>query len=250
MKFAVRNRSCSFVVGAIVCVALLAPVAQAGVVLDLPASYLTGAHSVTLNDVPSEVYAVASWGQGFSITSTFEYDPDLGMFKYTYEIDANKKDISHFIIEVSPDIEDDELVGMPKGAEDPKLYKPGQNGNSNLWLPADIFGFKVDLSTDTNSYNFSFYSPRLPMFGSFYSKGGNDKGVFVHAYNAGLTSNAQQLADYANMTWDELAALNRFIYVPDTATLPTATAPVPAGALLGGLGMGCLALRKLRRRKN
>ncbi len=252
MKTALGSRRCRVVAGVVMCMALFVPIAHAGVVLDLPIGYLTGAHSITLDDVPSELIAVGSW-TGVSITSTFEFDPTRGAsgeFLYTYVIDvgtgAGIKDISHLIIEVSENITEDELIGLPNNVVDPDTYTSDSHGNSNPGFPVgfELFGIKADNLTG-QTYTLSFYSPRLPMFGSFYSKGGQD-----YVYNVGLTATADELDDYANMDWDELAALNIFLYVPDTATLPTVVVPLPAGVALGGLGMGCLALRKLRRRKN
>lgn len=180
-------------------------------------------------------------GGNFKITSTVSLaGVENGLQKYLYEyiIDAAVRDISHIIIETSPDIGDDIALNTITGGtvSGPGLFKPG---SGNPGMPGDIYGFKVDLTPAAQDYSFSFYSFRAPVWGDFYAKdgktGGPGGGEEVYAYNKMFGTNPSNPLD-PNVTAANVGSADYkgWIITPDTRT--TVVIPEPSSLAIAGLG--------------
>lgn len=172
--------------------------------------------------------------------TVFSWDvTDLGSsFIYKYTLTVPEKDISHFIIEVSPSFTEDNILS-PNPLEKMVLgtYGPDEPGNSNPGIPDSMKGIKTTEEINNTTYTLTFTSNRAPVWGDFYAKdgttGGQDK-IDIAIWNSGF--------GYPDV--DGLSAGH--ILVPDSVTPPTA--PAPAAIVLGSLGMGLVGL--LRRRNS
>jgi len=142
------------------------------------------------------------------------------------------KAISHVIIQLSDSIKD---ITPSDGTDEVKTYNPGDDGNSNVGLPASIYGAKITPSGDVTKWTVEFNIDREPIPGNFYAKDGKDGGVWTYVYNTGLTS-----------------AQGAFIMRPDThghdGPPGGPPIPTPAAACAGLVLMGAIgAARRMRK---
>ena len=137
------------------------------------------------------------WPFSFNISWNVSQDINTNLWTFEYTLSATRKDVSHFIIEVSDGAAQDDFpqlsangVPLSFAGEDSKLEGPAHwginQGNSNPGYPSskEIYGIKFDTGELSTTYQLSTY--RSPVWGNFYTKGGNHKGQFVHAYNNAL----------------------------------------------------------------
>src|SRR5690606_36314298 len=98
-------------------------------------------------------------------------------YSYTFQHDGNGAAISHMIVEGSPGIGDDDIIGL-SGAKNPDVgFQMAQSGNPDI--PEGLWGILVEpLGEDDTSFTFSFYSNRMPVWGDFYAKNGGRVGEF------------------------------------------------------------------------
>ena len=187
----------------------------------------------TLTVAANEIIAGGSWGSGteFYYNVTRPLDPTAPLHYY-YEFTASASPgLSHFILEVSGAADDlaaftlapPDYLNGPTGEGYEILLDDYSSGGPNPSEPGDtweIFSIKFgDMFTGSGPWTVEFDSYRLPMEGSFYSKGGSDS----YAYNTGLVGGED------------------FILVPDTAYVPA-----PGAVLLGILGLSVVGY-KLRK---
>jgi len=162
------------------------------------------------------------WPYSFTIGWDITYDMGTALWTYEYTLSATRKDISHFILEVSGlagegSFYDVEINGNPADFEGPALWGSHQ-GKSNPGIPSDFYGIKFDGGGSTVTY--SFTTELDPVWGNFYVKSGKDKGKWVYAYNKALGH-------------DGFESMNKldFIPRPDGGGAPPVV-PEPVSALL------------------
>lgn len=207
-----KNKASAMLLG----LALLFSSAQAADVA--PADY-SGSRTT-----PTGITGTAAWGKVPGYMVSWEITQSGNVFHYVYDISVPSKDISHTILELSDNINKDNISsliynfkvnGSSTSTPSPTLFSPSDPGNSNPGLPSDIYGIKIEMN-DT-SEKISFDSLRAPMWGDIYSKDGKDGGIFVYAYNTGFGTDPIG-KDYS-----------KWIAVPDTKQIRV---PEPATYLL------------------
>ncbi len=144
---------------------------------------------------------------------------DNGTYTYKYILSVPRKEISHFIIEVSPTFTSNNILQILQGSGSVDEY--GDEGNSNPGIPGTINGIKT--ASGGLTYTLEFISNRMPVWGDFYAKDGKDGGNNVAIWNCG----------FGNPDSDDSSIGH--ILVPDT-TPPIV--PVPGAIALGSIGMG------------
>jgi hypothetical protein len=185
------------------------------------------------------------WPSVFTIQWDITQDLDTSLWTYEYTIFSDRKDVSHFILEITKGEEFGDIVDprvqyengnweseIPEGG---RIWD-GTNGNSDPGWPegASMFGIKFD--TGSNYISYAFETTRDPVWGNFYVKSGKHEGENVYAYNSGL--------DPANA--DSSNTLD-FIARPDGGSNPPVV-PEPASSLLFLSGSAVFAYRRYFKR--
>ena len=158
---------------------------------------------------------------------------DNDLWHYRYELTSTGKDISHFIIEVSPSFSSEDILNCSWDYSYVEIdtFTDGQ-GNSNPNIPGPIYGIKFDgYGPDSEYWVISFDSRRAPVWGDFYAKDGVSQGVGVNAaWNEGFLRD-DPTAPPSNDTIDN------HILRPDTVT----EIPEPSGFLVAISCLGSYA---------
>lgn len=162
-----------------------------------------------------------------------------GIWDYSYTFTVPRGEISHLILEVSPNFSESDISSISGTFEDIeiKTYSPADPGNSNPNLPGPIYGIKFD-EVETTTGTFTIQTLRNPVWGDFYARNGtagNDQGVFNTAWNAGFLT-----ADPSDPPSD--GSIGFHLLVPDT------NAPIPDASTLLLTCTGALSLIAIRRR--
>ena len=181
--------------------------------------------------------ASASWADG-GLTISWEIIKNSdGTWTYVYELTALKKDISHFILEIT---DDGNAFNLLEGSDEtfgkPATYS--SDDPSNPLMPNSIYGIKSD--AEGLGLTYTIVTDRAPVYGIFYAKDGvdNDAGSkeWVAAWSSAL--NDENYKKNANLTTID------FIVRPNGAE-----APIPGAVwLFGSAAAGIVGLRRIRRK--
>jgi len=142
------------------------------------------------------IYATGGWNK---FVTTLEWDigfnEENGIFTYQYTWKAVLRELSHIIIELTPEIVidgTDIVIPDPDGTDDKfPSYEIGgfskSNGTSNPGIPGTLYGMKIEPGSDTFDYTFWFSTEQAPVWGNFYAKGGGgNRPDAIYAYNTGF----------------------------------------------------------------
>lgn len=157
------------------------------------------------------------------------------LWQYDYNFTVPSKNISHVIIEVSPNAQDSDFTILSGISQWVQNYD-GQ-GNSNPNIPETMRGIKF--GPDGLDYSFSFTTTRAPVWGDFYAKDGKSDGTFVTAWNAGFTA-----SDTDPTVPPSNGSVSYSILRPNTAVI----VPEPVSSILFIIGAATLGFRRYLRR--
>ena len=148
------------------------------------------------------------------------------------------KDTSHFIIELSENIQAGDLYNFTGDIDGTPEFGTFEPGNENPGFPVgeSIFGVKINMGGDQLVVGFD--CTRSPMWGDFYAKDGVSHGLWNFAYNTDLGVAVANPNDYLGIPLDGEGNMLYKVLVPDTIPEPTT---------LAMFGLGCLALLRKRR---
>ncbi len=175
------------------------------------------------------------WPYSFILSWDITYDLNASIWHYEYNLSVEKKEISHFILELSETAQYDDITnvtinGNSATIEGPKTWTKA----GNQIIPNPFYGIKFDDGGKSASY--SFDSSLDPVWGNFYAKGGIDKGNLVNAYNNALED--------SNFNSDNKLD---FIVRPDGGSSPPVV-PEPISSTLFIVGGATLGLRTFRKK--
>lgn len=187
-------------------------------------------------------------------------DNNNGTMNYAYKLVTSAQNVvSHFILDLSDNCANSlsSCMGtISYGADDGAgsvSWGSFSGGGANPGLPGVIDGIKLDETfSDDGVFEFSFNSPRVPVWGDFYAKGGqpananNPSGFAV--WNLGLDPSLHGSSD--NKAF--------FIAVPDSVNacngtgISTCNVDLPESGsgwlmLVGLIGLSVMARRRLVR---
>ena len=186
-------------------------------------------------DTSNGVNATNDWANNFSIKWEINQDSATKNYTYSYTLDTTDPGISHFIVEVTKDINEFWYEDANWSKTELDDWSGSQPGNPNL--PQEFYGLKFDEMEGTQDVTVSFTTDRAPVWGVFYAKGGSSSGSgkFGTAWSSAL-----DLDDYK--TGEDTSL---YIARPDSAPIPE-----PASILLFGTGLlGLAGLGRKRIRK-
>jgi hypothetical protein len=173
------------------------------------------------------------WDTNFKISWLIEQQMD-DSWHYNYQItdtlgNALRKAVSHFQIEVSPDVSKNDFWGFGGDWFFTDVTHIGMPFANSLRLDYGVEG----------QTEWDFYSTRAPVWGDFFAKDGTTgttDGVMVYAWNTGFY-------DADPMVAPSDGSIGNKILRPDTDTQV-----VPEPGTLGLIGLGLMGLVAGRRR--
>jgi hypothetical protein len=175
------------------------------------------------------------WPYSFIISWDITYNINALIWHYEYNLSVAKKDISHFILELTDTAQYDDITnifinGTPATVEGPQIWTHAGNQS----IPNSFYGIKFDQGGGSVSY--SFDTSLDPVWGNFYAKGGSDHGNLINAYNNALEEN--------NFNSDNKLD---FIVRPDGGSSPPVV-PEPVSSTLFIVGGATLGFRRFRKK--
>ena len=188
-------------------------------------------YSGSLTSDDGGLTGVGVWADpGSTLSWTVQQNLDYS-WNYEYTLTVASKDISHIIFEVSDAFTADDFSNASHGNSAVGDYGT-DNGNPDI--PSTMHGLKFD-ETEGTTLTISFDSIRVPVWGDFYAKNGNQAGDTVQLWNTGLTASDTDPTDAPAS-----GTVSNHVLVPDTY--------VPEPVTMSFLALGGLAL--LCRRRN
>ncbi|MBN9690906.1 MAG: VPDSG-CTERM sorting domain-containing protein [Verrucomicrobia bacterium] len=146
------------------------------------------------------------------------------IWNYEYTWSTADKNLSHIIIELSntsvviSNLKVNGATGSTSNYEI-KTYTVGGNGDSNVGLPGDIIGIKLDDKADLTTTTFSFDTVNSPVWGDFYAKDGTSKvgnGNDAITYDTYAYNTTFLAADPTDAPSN--GSINHHVLRPDTVT--------------------------------
>lgn len=172
------------------------------------------------------------WKSGAQLSWSVDDQTYAGLWTYTYTFSAERKDISHGIIEVSDTFTSANIfAGTTGGYDGPKTYSGADP--SNPGMPGAMWGIKWN---DTATW--TIVTDRAPMWGDFYAVDGKGGALGVLAYNSGYGAETTAAIGDGNA--------GGWILTPDTQS---GVIPEPGTFLLLGSGLLGIAFYQRRRAK-
>lgn len=185
------------------------------------------------------------WPSVFTIQWDITQDLATSLWTYEYTMFSARKDISHFILELTGgeglgDILDPrvqfgggEWQSFP--VDGPREWD-GSNGNSDPGWPEGTSMYGVKFDTGSNYLTYAFETMRDPVWGNFYAKSGKHNDQWVHVYN-----NAFAIENFESDNKLD------FIVRPDGGSNPPVV-PEPASSVLFIAGSAVFAYRRYIKR--
>lgn len=145
------------------------------------------------------------WATGSTFGWTVTQETQGGIWQYDYSLTVPYKDASHFIVELTSDLGEDEIALLNlkywDGSEweswtpkemDIRTFYSDEASNPGMPEYADgsiskVYGIKLDLpDVPATDLRWSFQSQRDPVWGDFYAKDGRSGEPFAYLYNVGF----------------------------------------------------------------
>ncbi|RJR32986.1 MAG: PEP-CTERM sorting domain-containing protein [Desulfobacteraceae bacterium] len=192
--------------------------------------FLTGGGGgITATDGWNDVSTRLSW----SVSDVGVQNGNI-LWQYNYLFEVPTKEISHIIVEVSPEAADNDFTILSGSSAGVQVY--GDEGGSNPNIPETMWGIKFE--DGSLSLAASFQTTRSPVWGDFYAKDGRDDGIDVTAWNDGFTA-----GDIDPIDPPANGSVSYHILRPDTQSFQV---PEPSTMLLFGISI--IGLAGARRR--
>jgi hypothetical protein len=175
----------------------------------------------------------ANTNGGFVIAWTV-IDNSNGTWTYRYTFNrlngnpVTMPGVSHLTLQLSDNFTTNDLIGVGPTVQQTTLGTFSGGPADPGWPGGSLFGIKLDFTS--NPMTAELTTNRLPMWGSFYVKGGASS----FAYNADFLAVAANQHDYWNPPVDGLGNPLALILVPNVIPTPGAVALLGVGGLLAG----------------